>query len=66
MARMPRSSWASSLARESLIKWKKTYIVKAIHEFEAEAENEEEAIDAVIRKDGYGEARDCYFDAERE
>lgn len=44
---------------------KKTYIVKAIHEFEVEAENEEEAIDVVIRKDGYGEARDCYFDAER-
>ena len=44
---------------------KKTYIVKIIHEFEVEAENEEEAIDAVIRKDGYGESRDCYFDVER-
>lgn len=38
---------------------KKTYIVKVIHEFE------EEAIDVVIRKDGYGEARDCCFGAER-
>lgn len=44
---------------------KKTYMVKVIHEFEVEAENEEEAIDIVIHKDGYGEARDCYFDAER-
>ena len=44
---------------------KETYIVKVIHEFEVEEENEEEAIDIVIRKDRYGEARDCYFDAER-
>ena len=43
---------------------KETYIVKAIREFEVEAENEEEAIDIVIRKDGYGEARDCCFGAE--
>lgn len=43
---------------------KKTYIVKVIHEFEVEAENEEEAIDIVSHKDGYGEARYCYFDTE--
>lgn len=42
---------------------KKTFIVKVIHEFEVEAETDEEAIDIVIQKDGYGEALDCYFDA---
>lgn len=42
---------------------KKTFIVEVIHEFEVEAENEEEAIDIVIQKDGYGEALDCHFDA---
>lgn len=45
---------------------KKTYIVKVIHEFEVEAKNEEEAIDIVSCKNGYGEARDCYFDTEEE
>lgn len=44
---------------------KKTFIVKVIHEFEVEAENEEEAIDIVIQKDGYGEALDCHFDVEK-
>lgn len=45
---------------------KKTYIVKVIHEFEVEAENEEEAVDIVIHKDGYGEAKDCYFETEEQ
>lgn len=40
---------------------KKTFIVKVIHEFEVEAETENEAENIVIEKDGYGEARDCHL-----
>lgn len=42
---------------------KKTYIVKIIHEFEVEAENEEEAADIAIDK-SYGEAKDCRIETE--
>lgn len=47
-----------------MLEEKKTFIVRVIHEFEVEAENAEEACDIVIAKDGYGEAKDCYFEVE--
>ena len=43
----------------------KKFIVKVIHEFLVEAETEEEAEQIVLDKNGYGEARDCYFEIEK-
>ena len=43
---------------------KKTFVVKVIHEYTIEANDEEEACNIALDKP-YSEARDCYLEVEK-
>lgn len=42
----------------------KKYRVKIIHEYEIEADSEEQAEEIALHERTYGEARDCYLEVD--